>query len=87
MSELKKKLAASKTLYISHVDALQNVVRLHKANTDASLEEMSSQASEDVRSIEEVSLKILKNANMLCLSCWLSFVIIYLYVLNHATVK
>lgn len=54
VSELKKKLAASKTLYISHVDALQNVVRLHKANTDASLEEMSSQASEDVRSIEEL---------------------------------
>ena len=54
MSELKKKVMASKTLYISHVDALQNVVRLHKANTDASLEEISSQASASSRSVEEV---------------------------------
>ncbi|XP_057549595.1 kinesin-like protein KIN-5C [Amaranthus tricolor] len=53
VSELKKKVMASKTLYISHVDALQNVVRLHKANTDASLEEISSQASASSRSVEE----------------------------------
>ncbi|KAL2900174.1 Kinesin-like protein KIN-5C [Bienertia sinuspersici] len=53
VDELKKKVVASKTLYISHVDALQNVVRLHKAGTDSSLEAISSQASANVRSVQE----------------------------------
>uniref|UniRef100_A0A803L2W5 Kinesin-like protein n=1 Tax=Chenopodium quinoa TaxID=63459 RepID=A0A803L2W5_CHEQI len=53
VTDLKKKVVASKTLYISHVDALQNVVRLHKAGTDANLEEMASLASSNTRSIEE----------------------------------
>ncbi|KNA19863.1 hypothetical protein SOVF_057510 [Spinacia oleracea] len=53
VTKLKKKVVASRTLYISHVDALQNVVRLHKASTDASLEEMASQASANARSLEE----------------------------------
>ncbi|KAJ8435627.1 hypothetical protein Cgig2_000293 [Carnegiea gigantea] len=53
VSELKKKMMASKSLYISHVEGLQNVVRLHKASADASLEEMSSLASGNACSIEE----------------------------------
>jgi len=56
MIELKKKMMASKSLYISHVEALQNVFRLHKASADASLEEMSSLASGNACSIEEVHL-------------------------------
>ncbi|XP_074285951.1 kinesin-like protein KIN-5C [Silene latifolia] len=56
ITELKKKVMASKTLHISHVEALQNVVRLHKASTDATLEEMSALASNNPRSIEEFLL-------------------------------
>ncbi|XP_042463003.1 kinesin-like protein KIN-5C isoform X1 [Zingiber officinale] len=40
--ELKKKVLASKSLFKSHIEAIQNVVRLHKASSNDSLEEMSS---------------------------------------------
>ncbi|PON78027.1 Kinesin-like protein [Parasponia andersonii] len=50
---LKKKAKASRTLYLSHIEAVQNVVRLHKASSDASLEEISSLASSNAHSIEE----------------------------------
>ncbi|GAB4833367.1 Kinesin-like protein KIN-5C [Ancistrocladus abbreviatus] len=53
VTELKKKVMASRSLFVSHVEALQNVVRLHKASSDASLEEISSSASADARSVEE----------------------------------
>ncbi|KAL9227692.1 hypothetical protein vseg_003350 [Gypsophila vaccaria] len=53
VTDLKKKVIASKTLHISHVEALQNVVRLHKASTDSTLDEMSSLASSNPQSIEE----------------------------------
>ena len=46
---------ASKALYISHIEAVQNVVRLHKSSSNASLEEISSLTSSNVQSIEEVS--------------------------------
>ncbi|GMH30138.1 hypothetical protein Nepgr_031981 [Nepenthes gracilis] len=51
--KLKKKVMDSRILYVSHIEAMQNVVRLHKASSDASLEEISSLASADARSIEE----------------------------------
>ncbi|CAK9323030.1 unnamed protein product [Citrullus colocynthis] len=51
--DMKKKLSSSRTLYISHIDALQNVVRLHKASSNATLEDISSLASSSARSIEE----------------------------------
>ena len=47
-------MTALRTLYISHIEAVQNVVRLHKASTDATLEELSSVISSNGHSIEEV---------------------------------
>lgn len=51
--DLKKKVSSLKALYISHIEAVQNVVRLHKATSDASLEELSSVVSSNGHSIEE----------------------------------
>ncbi|XP_027352817.1 kinesin-like protein KIN-5C [Abrus precatorius] len=51
--DLKKKVAALRALYISHIEAVQNVVRLHKASSDATLEELSSVISSNGHSIEE----------------------------------
>ncbi|XP_072998391.1 kinesin-like protein KIN-5C [Typha latifolia] len=52
--ELKKKVLASKVLYSSHIEAVQNVVRLHKASTDANLEEISSMASTNCCSVDQL---------------------------------
>uniref|UniRef100_A0A0E0EP06 Kinesin-like protein n=1 Tax=Oryza meridionalis TaxID=40149 RepID=A0A0E0EP06_9ORYZ len=41
-SEIKKKILASKALYMSHMEAFQNVVLLHKANSNSTLEDISS---------------------------------------------
>lgn len=54
---MKKKLSSSRTLYSSHIEALQNVVRLHKASSNATLEDISSLASSSAKSIEEVRRK------------------------------
>lgn len=54
---MKKKLSSSRTLYFSHIEALQNVVRLHKASSNATLEDISSLASSSANSIEEVRRK------------------------------
>ncbi|KAG6580710.1 Kinesin-like protein KIN-5C, partial [Cucurbita argyrosperma subsp. sororia] len=51
--DMKKRLSSSRTLYISHIEALQNVVRLHKASSNATLEDISSLASSCANSIEE----------------------------------
>ncbi|KAL2509195.1 kinesin-related protein [Forsythia ovata] len=51
--DLKKKVNSSRVLYISHFEAVQNVVRLHKASSNAALEEVSALASSNSRSIEE----------------------------------
>ncbi|KAE9621749.1 putative plus-end-directed kinesin ATPase [Lupinus albus] len=51
--DLKKKVTALKELYISHNEAMQNVVRLHKAGSDATLNELSSIISSNGHSIEE----------------------------------
>ncbi|KAG8374100.1 hypothetical protein BUALT_Bualt11G0095800 [Buddleja alternifolia] len=51
--ELKKKINSSRALYVSHFEAVQNVVRLHKAGNNAALEELSSLASSNSQSIEE----------------------------------
>ncbi|XP_050227654.1 kinesin-like protein KIN-5C [Mercurialis annua] len=50
---MKKKLMASRTLYISHIEAVQNVVRLHKASSIAGLDEISSSVSSNAQSIED----------------------------------
>lgn len=54
VKDMKKKLSASRALYISHIEAVQNVVRLHKASSIAALEEISSLASSNAQSIEDV---------------------------------
>ncbi|KAH8504742.1 hypothetical protein H0E87_012111 [Populus deltoides] len=53
IEELKKKLSASRAMYISHIEAVQNVVRLHKASSIAGLEEISSMASSSTQSIKD----------------------------------
>lgn len=52
--EMKKKVASSRALYVSHIEAVQNVVRFHKASSNAGLDEISSLASANAHSIEEV---------------------------------
>ncbi|XP_057949192.1 kinesin-like protein KIN-5C [Malania oleifera] len=51
--DLKKKVVASRALFMSHIEAVQNVVRLHKASFDAGLEEISSMTSSNAHSIEQ----------------------------------
>lgn len=53
--DLRKKVQSSRALYLSHIEAVQNVVRLHMASSNAGLEEISSLASSNAHSIEEVS--------------------------------
>ncbi|XP_028784778.1 kinesin-like protein KIN-5C [Neltuma alba] len=51
--DVRKKVAALRALHKSHVEAMQNVVRLHKANSDATLDEISSLSVSNCHSIEE----------------------------------
>ncbi|KAL9676425.1 hypothetical protein QQ045_004639 [Rhodiola kirilowii] len=53
VTDLKKKLVTSRSLCASHIEAIQNVVRLHKASSNSSLEEISTCASSSAQSIEE----------------------------------
>lgn len=53
IADLKEKVASSRALYMSHIQAVQNVVRLHKATSDAGLGEISSLALSSSRSIED----------------------------------
>ncbi|XP_010943824.1 kinesin-like protein KIN-5C isoform X2 [Elaeis guineensis] len=54
VSELKRKVSASRALYTSHIEAVQNVVRLHKASSNAGLEEMSSMISASTCSLDQL---------------------------------
>lgn len=58
---MKKKVATSRALYISHMEAVQNVVRLHKASSNACLEEISALTSSSAKCIEEVGRNGLSN--------------------------
>ena len=51
---MKKKVTAARALHVSHMEAVQNVVRLHKANSNAALDEISALAFSNAHSIEEV---------------------------------
>ncbi|XP_014521873.1 kinesin-like protein KIN-5C [Vigna radiata var. radiata] len=51
--DFKKKVTSLRSLYISHIKAVQNVVRLHKANSDAAFEELTSVISSNGDSIEK----------------------------------
>ncbi|XP_052172781.1 kinesin-like protein KIN-5C [Diospyros lotus] len=52
--DLKKKMTTSRALYISHFEAVQNLVRLHNASSNAGLEEILASISSSVNSIEQV---------------------------------
>ncbi|EOY08297.1 hypothetical protein QUC31_010914 [Theobroma cacao] len=54
--DMKKKVTAARALHVSHMEAVQNVVRLHKASSNAALEEISTLAFSNVHSIEEFLL-------------------------------
>ncbi|KAG5583112.1 hypothetical protein H5410_053739 [Solanum commersonii] len=51
--DLKRKTRASRALYVSHLEAMQNVVKLHKSSSTAALEEISALASSNSISIKE----------------------------------
>ncbi|XP_068661663.1 kinesin-like protein KIN-5C isoform X2 [Aristolochia californica] len=53
VEELKEKVAASRSLYLSHVEGIQNVVRLHQATSNANLEELGTLSSTNHSSLEE----------------------------------
>ncbi|XP_074591511.1 kinesin-like protein KIN-5C [Curcuma longa] len=53
-TELKRKVLASKSLFVSHMEAVQNVVRLHKAGNTASLEEMSDLVAANCCSLDQL---------------------------------
>ncbi|KAJ1269639.1 hypothetical protein BS78_07G227200 [Paspalum vaginatum] len=53
-SELKKKILASKSLYTSHMEAFQNVVLLHKASANATLEDISSLSAASCCSLDQL---------------------------------
>ncbi|CAI9284119.1 unnamed protein product [Lactuca saligna] len=50
----KKNVFASKNLYISHIETMENIVRLHMANANGSLEDISALASSNACSVEEI---------------------------------
>ncbi|KAG2682994.1 hypothetical protein I3843_10G011500 [Carya illinoinensis] len=52
--EVKEKITTLRALYLSHIEAVQNIVRLHKAGSNAGLEEISSLAASNAHSIEEL---------------------------------
>ncbi|KAJ6833050.1 kinesin-like protein KIN-5C [Iris pallida] len=54
ISELKKKVSAARTSCASHVEGIQNVVRLHKATNNAGLEEISSVTSANCCSLDQL---------------------------------
>ncbi|XP_059646666.1 kinesin-like protein KIN-5C [Cornus florida] len=74
VNDLEKKMTASRALYVSHIEAMQNVVRLHKASCNAALDEISASASSNVHSIEEFLAAEAAEANSLFdnLQCALS---------------
>ncbi|KAH0932732.1 hypothetical protein HID58_009849 [Brassica napus] len=49
--EMKKKVQASRDLYSFHLEAVQNIVRLHKANSNACLEEFLASGDETTSSL------------------------------------
>ncbi|OVA10015.1 Kinesin [Macleaya cordata] len=53
LADIRKKMTASRALYNSHMEAVQNVVRLHTANSNAGLEEIASSTSANACSIKE----------------------------------
>lgn len=61
-------MTSLRALYISHVEAVQNVVRLHKASSDAAFEELTSVISSNGDSIEKVCFTCFYFYLVLCAS-------------------
>uniref|UniRef100_A0A7N0UUH3 Kinesin motor domain-containing protein n=1 Tax=Kalanchoe fedtschenkoi TaxID=63787 RepID=A0A7N0UUH3_KALFE len=53
VEDLKTKLATSRSLCASHIESIQNIVRLHNASSNGSLEEISTCASSNAQFIED----------------------------------
>ncbi|KAI4348947.1 hypothetical protein L6164_009607 [Bauhinia variegata] len=53
MIDFRKKVTTLRALYISHIEAVQNVTRLHTASSNGTLEEISSLIASNCHSIEE----------------------------------
>ncbi|PKI49351.1 hypothetical protein CRG98_030279, partial [Punica granatum] len=53
VGNMKKKIAASRAMFVSHIEAVQNVVHLHKASCNAGLDNISSLASSNALSLAE----------------------------------
>ncbi|XWS43400.1 hypothetical protein CRYUN_Cryun16bG0100200 [Craigia yunnanensis] len=63
--DMKKKVTAARALHVSHMEAVQNVVRLHTASSNAALDEISTLASSYAHSIKEfLSSEASKAASM-----------------------
>ncbi|XP_071719965.1 kinesin-like protein KIN-5C [Rutidosis leptorrhynchoides] len=54
ITNLKEKIFASRKLYVSHIEDMENVVRLHKASANGSLEDISVKASSNASNVEEL---------------------------------
>ncbi|CAH9082652.1 unnamed protein product [Cuscuta epithymum] len=51
--EVKKRVSGSKLLYISHFEAMQNIVKLHKASSNAAIDDIYASVSSNSQSISE----------------------------------
>ncbi|GJT02324.1 copia protein [Tanacetum coccineum] len=56
ITDLKNKVSASKNLYISYIEDMENIIRLHKATTNGRLDDLKSLASSDARCVKEGTL-------------------------------
>lgn len=56
---MKKQVTAVRTLHVSQMEIVQNIVRLHKGSSNAALDEISTLAASNAHSIEEVGAYIL----------------------------
>nr|GEW03252.1 kinesin-like protein KIN-5C [Tanacetum cinerariifolium] len=54
ITDLKNKVSSSKNLYISHIEDMENVVRLHKATANGCLDDLKGLASSNARCVEEL---------------------------------
>ncbi|XP_076926393.1 kinesin-like protein KIN-5C [Bidens hawaiensis] len=54
ITDLKEKVSASRKLFISHIEEMENVVHLHKAGANGSLEDISAKASSNAQCVEEL---------------------------------
>ncbi|KAI3995533.1 hypothetical protein MKX01_023278 [Papaver californicum] len=61
--DLKKKVAGSRGLLVSHIEAMQKVVRLQKASSNAYLDEISSVTSANADTVEQFLSAVAETTN------------------------